>query len=124
MSVSNIADFAQSMSISQVLSELRSRHLSTSGGDIELRTRLAKAIFMQNGVPVPQNGAPRNNTAATSSLLDTVREENLAGEAIFARDTSRGAISKNVRQPPAESTRLVTEGQRPGIQVNRSELLD
>ena len=95
MSADHLASFTESMPISRVVQELRSRGLNMVAPDQELRGELARAIFAENGVYV----APESSSGQReeSSPMDTVR--NVEHQPTPVRGSLPG-------QPPAESTRL------------------
>lgn len=93
MSFNNVTDFAESMPLSRVVQELRTRGLNVEAPDRELRSELARAICAENGVYVPRGSAP--GYGAESGLAG------VAGE--VGRHQSEGLDSE---RPPAESTRL------------------
>ena len=95
MSFDNFTEFTESMPISRVVSELRNRGLNSSASDRLLRTRLARVIFQENGVNVPQESDQGREVA--SSPAETVR---------YLRPRANPGVGSLPGRPPAESTRL------------------
>ena len=95
MSSENLATYAESMPISQVLQELRARGIHRTAPDQELRAELARAIFAENGMYLRRESGQGQQTE--SSPADTVREE--------GHHQAPGA-SAMPEPPPAESTRI------------------